>query len=178
MVGPGRRSGWSRSRPGPPGCATIEKGEIDAMPDRPAPWSEEYGVHGIPETLQPYPKVPTHTFLNDAAVKYPRMGYVQMGYAMTYPEAKDKVDRLAAALRHLGSGRGTGSSPCSPHPSSSSWPITPSPRPARSMSPAVFWNRRTSWNTSSRTRPRRPFLSSPTTWTSSRGSRRMPARRT
>lgn len=70
------------------------------------PWFEEYKIHGIPQTLMPYPLKPTHALLDEAAVKYKKMGFVQMGYCMPYPEAKDKADRLANALAAMGVKKG------------------------------------------------------------------------
>ncbi len=66
------------------------------------PWFEEYKVHGIPQSLKPYPLKPTHALLDEAAAKNKKMGFVQMGYTMLYPEAKDKADRLANALAAMG----------------------------------------------------------------------------
>lgn len=70
------------------------------------PWFEEYKVHGIPETLKPYPLKPTHALVDEAAIKHKKMGFVQMGYTMLYPEVKDKADRLANALLAMGVQRG------------------------------------------------------------------------
>ncbi len=66
------------------------------------PWFEEFKVHGIPQSLAPYPLKPTHALLDEAAVKNKKMGFVQLGYTMLYPEAKDKADRLANALAAMG----------------------------------------------------------------------------
>jgi acyl-CoA synthetase (AMP-forming)/AMP-acid ligase II len=70
------------------------------------PWFEEYKVHGIPQSLKPYPLKPSHTILDEAAIKHKKMGFVQMGYTMLYPEAKDKADRLANALATMGVEKG------------------------------------------------------------------------
>jgi long-chain acyl-CoA synthetase len=70
------------------------------------PWFPQYKTHGIPRTLEPYPKAPSHYFLDQAAEKYPSMGYVQLGYEMSYPEAREKSGRLAAALHGLGVQKG------------------------------------------------------------------------
>lgn len=70
------------------------------------PWSSQYKTHGIPDSLAPYPQFPSYTFLDQAAQKYKKMGYVQMGYEMTYPEAREKADRLANALCALGIRKG------------------------------------------------------------------------
>jgi acyl-CoA synthetase (AMP-forming)/AMP-acid ligase II len=70
------------------------------------PWFADYKVLGIPQTLKPYPLIPTHTFLDRAAERNEKMGYVQMGYTMLYPEARDKADRLANALAAMGVAKG------------------------------------------------------------------------
>jgi acyl-CoA synthetase (AMP-forming)/AMP-acid ligase II len=70
------------------------------------PWFSQYKTHGIPQSLAPYPRFSSHTFLDQAAEKYKKMGYVQMGYEMTYPEAREKADRLANALYALGIRKG------------------------------------------------------------------------
>lgn len=66
------------------------------------PWFKEYKVCGIPETLEPYPEEPTHFFLDRAAKDFPRMGCVQMGLEVSYPELKDHAERLANALAAMG----------------------------------------------------------------------------
>ncbi|MBN1655379.1 MAG: AMP-binding protein [Deltaproteobacteria bacterium] len=66
------------------------------------PWFSQYKIHGIPKSLAPYPKFRSHSFLEQAAEKYPKMGYVQLGYEMSYPEAREKAARLANALYALG----------------------------------------------------------------------------
>ncbi len=70
------------------------------------PWFAAYEVHGIPKTLEPYPSQPSHSFLDAAALKYPKMGYIQLGYTLRYPDAKDKADRLANALHGMGVDKG------------------------------------------------------------------------
>ena len=70
------------------------------------PWLDEYKLMGIPETLEPYPDVPTHFFLDRAARDYRHMGCVQMGLEISYPEVKDHADRLANALAGLGLEKG------------------------------------------------------------------------
>lgn len=69
------------------------------------PWFKEYELCGIPRTLEPYPSIPTHGFLDRAAEAFPRMGCVQLGLEMTYPEVKEHADRLANALSSLGVGK-------------------------------------------------------------------------
>ncbi len=70
------------------------------------PWFSQYKIHGIPKTLAPYPRFRSHTFLDQAAEKYPKMGYVQLGYEMNYPETREKAARLANALYQLGTRKG------------------------------------------------------------------------
>ncbi len=70
------------------------------------PWFKEYEIVGIPRTLQPYPNEPTHYFLDQAAEKRPRLGCVQMGLEITYPELKDHADRFANALAAMGVEKG------------------------------------------------------------------------
>ncbi|MHB8781274.1 MAG: AMP-binding protein, partial [Candidatus Geothermincolia bacterium] len=76
------------------------------MPEFSKPWFADYKVLGVPESLQPYPVRPVYELLDEAAVKYPKMGYIQLGLKMLYPEAKDKADRLANALAELGVKKG------------------------------------------------------------------------
>jgi long-chain acyl-CoA synthetase len=70
------------------------------------PWFKEYKTVGIPETLEPYPNEPTHYFLDLAAEKRPKLGCVQLGLEMTYPEVKDHANRLASALASMGVEKG------------------------------------------------------------------------
>lgn len=70
------------------------------------PWFAAYEVHGIPRTLEPYPSGPSHSFLDESALRYPKMGYIQLGYTLLYPDAKDKADRLANALHEMGVDKG------------------------------------------------------------------------
>ena len=70
------------------------------------PWFTEYKVCGIPETLEPYPNEPTHYFLDRVARDYPRMGCMQMGLEVSYPEVKEHADRLANALASMGVEKG------------------------------------------------------------------------
>ena len=67
-----------------------------------APWSKEYKVFGIPESLAPYPDEPVFNVLDKAAKQFKKTGVIQYNYKMTYPEIKDHVDRLASALATLG----------------------------------------------------------------------------
>ncbi len=70
------------------------------------PWFKEYDLCRIPRTLEPYPSIPTHGLLDQAAGKFPRMGCVQLGLEMTYPEIKEHAERLANALASLGVKKG------------------------------------------------------------------------
>ncbi|MFP4446264.1 MAG: AMP-binding protein [Desulfosudaceae bacterium] len=70
------------------------------------PWFKEYKVFGIPETLEPYPDKSVGDILDEAAAKYKKTGLIQNNFKMTYPEVKDHVDRLAAALAGLGLQKG------------------------------------------------------------------------
>ena len=70
------------------------------------PWLKEYKIVGIPETLEPYPDEPAHFFLDKAAREHPRVGCVQLGLEMTYPEIKDQADRLADGLAAMGVEKG------------------------------------------------------------------------
>jgi long-chain acyl-CoA synthetase len=70
------------------------------------PWLKEYKIVGIPETLEPYPDEPAHFFLDRAAREHPRIGCVQLGLEITYPEIKDQADRLANGLAAMGVEKG------------------------------------------------------------------------
>ena len=70
------------------------------------PWLKEYDLLGIPRTLKPYPDKPVYDILQRAAQKYPKMGLVQYGFKITYPEVKEQVDRLATALSRMGMEKG------------------------------------------------------------------------
>ena len=70
------------------------------------PWFKEYEIVGIPKSLEPYPEEPSHFFLDRAAEKRPKMGCVQLGREITYPELKDHADRLSNALAGMGVEKG------------------------------------------------------------------------
>jgi long-chain acyl-CoA synthetase len=70
------------------------------------PWFKEYETVGIPRTLEPYPNEPAHFFLDQAAEKRPRLGCVQLGLEITYPELRDHANRLANALAAMEVGKG------------------------------------------------------------------------
>jgi acyl-CoA synthetase (AMP-forming)/AMP-acid ligase II len=65
------------------------------------PWFKEYRTCGIPTTLEPYPDVPTHYFIDDAAERYPRAGCVQLGLEISYGEIKGHADRLSNSLASM-----------------------------------------------------------------------------
>lgn len=75
------------------------------MPDS-APWFDEYDQFGIPETLEPYPDDPVHSFLYETADAHPDQGIVQLGTKLTYPELVEDVETLATALRERGVEKG------------------------------------------------------------------------
>jgi uncharacterized protein (DUF2249 family) len=76
-------------------------------PDDPEwPWLTEYAALGIPETVEPYPDVPLHRFLYDAAEESPENGLIQRGATVTYPEVLEHAERLATALAERGIGQG------------------------------------------------------------------------
>ena len=70
------------------------------------PWFKEYAVTGIPRTLKPYPDRPVWDILDIAARKYRKNGLIQNNYTMTYPELKDRVERLATAFHNMGLKKG------------------------------------------------------------------------
>lgn len=70
------------------------------------PWFKEYSVFGLPKTFQPYPQKPVFWLLDEAARKYNKMGLVQLGMEMFYPEVKNNADRLANALAAMGVEKG------------------------------------------------------------------------
>ncbi len=71
------------------------------------PWFKEYKIVGIPRSLQPYPHQPSHYLLDRAAKEKPRMGCVQLGMEISYPEVKDHAERLANALASMGVTKGS-----------------------------------------------------------------------
>jgi len=70
------------------------------------PWLKEYKIYGIPETLEPFPDAPVFDLLDSAAKKHRKMGCVQLGKEMKYPEIKEHADRLATAFADLGVRKG------------------------------------------------------------------------
>ncbi|OHD66431.1 MAG: AMP-dependent synthetase [Spirochaetes bacterium RBG_13_51_14] len=70
------------------------------------PWHKEYKITGIPKSLKPYPDKPVYEILYTAAKKFKKNGFIQFNHKMTYPEVKDRVDRLATALYNMGLRKG------------------------------------------------------------------------
>ena len=73
------------------------------------PWLKGYrlGPYKLPQTKEPYPKVPLHSLLDSAAAEFPdRAACSYLGNEMTYKELKLEADRLAAALADLGVRKG------------------------------------------------------------------------
>ncbi len=70
------------------------------------PWFGEYDLSGMPRTLKPYPRNPSHYFLDYAALKYPELIIAQPDIEVGYAEIKEHSDRLAYALVELGVQKG------------------------------------------------------------------------
>ncbi|SCX77098.1 AMP-binding protein [Desulfoluna spongiiphila] len=70
------------------------------------PWSREYRILGIPETLEPYPDAPAYDILDRAARRFPKRGLIQLGIMLTYPEVRELAHRLATALSGFGLAKG------------------------------------------------------------------------
>lgn len=70
------------------------------------PWSAEYRVLGIPETLRPYPDKPVCDILYRTAKKYKNNGLVQNHYKITYQKLAQEVDKLATVLHRMGLKKG------------------------------------------------------------------------
>jgi long-chain acyl-CoA synthetase len=73
------------------------------------PWFKGYrlGPYKLPQTKEPYPKMPLHGFLDATAAEFPdRAACSYLGSEMTYKELKLEADRLAAALADLGVTKG------------------------------------------------------------------------
>ena len=73
------------------------------------PWLKSYrlGPFKLRETQEPYPKIPLHKFLDDAAANFPEnIAYVYLGGKMSYKDLKLHVDKLATALADLGVKKG------------------------------------------------------------------------
>ena len=76
------------------------------MDNKSLPWLKEYKITGIPKSLKPYPDKPAYDILYQTAKKYKKNGLIQFNRMMTYPEVKDKVDRLATAMVNMGLRKG------------------------------------------------------------------------
>jgi len=73
------------------------------------PWLKHYklGPYPLKKTLEPYPKTPVYTFLDDSAEAYPNQVAVEyLGKKIRYHELREYVDRLANALAGLGIRKG------------------------------------------------------------------------
>ncbi len=73
------------------------------------PWVKNYklGPYPLKKTLEPYPEVPMHKFLDDSAAAYPGQVAVEyLGRRIQYYQLKEYVDRLASAFVELGIKKG------------------------------------------------------------------------
>jgi len=73
------------------------------------PWLKSYklGPYKLKATLKPYPAVPLHKALDDAAAKHPTKKALQFRErTLTYKELKILVDKISAALADLGVTKG------------------------------------------------------------------------
>lgn len=73
------------------------------------PWLKNYklGPYPLKKTLEPYPKIPVYTFLDDSAEAYPsQIAIDYLGKKIRYSELREYVDRLANALAGLGIKKG------------------------------------------------------------------------
>ncbi|HUU63906.1 MAG TPA: AMP-binding protein [Dehalococcoidia bacterium] len=73
------------------------------------PWLKNYklGPYPLKKTLEPYPKIPVYTFLDDSAEAYPdQVAIDYLGKKIRYSELRDYVDRLSNALAGLGIKKG------------------------------------------------------------------------
>ncbi|MHA1390098.1 MAG: aldehyde ferredoxin oxidoreductase C-terminal domain-containing protein [Candidatus Thorarchaeota archaeon] len=73
------------------------------------PWLDNYqiGPFKLEHSMAPYPEINVYKFLEDTTEKFPDIIACEYaGEEMTYPELKDKVDRLASALVALGVNKG------------------------------------------------------------------------
>ncbi len=73
------------------------------------PWLKSYklGPYQLDRSLAPYPGVPLHDLLDQAAASYPgRTAVLFEGRSLRYRELRQQADRLAAALAALGVGKG------------------------------------------------------------------------
>jgi len=70
------------------------------------PWSKEYKVLGIPDTLEPYPDEPVYDMLENSAKKYKKSGLIQYDNYLSYADILDYVNRLATAFVDMGLKKG------------------------------------------------------------------------
>ena len=73
------------------------------------PWLKNYklGPYPLKKTLEPYPKIPVYTFLDESAEAYPSQVAIDyLGKKIRYSELRDYIDRLSNALAGLGIKRG------------------------------------------------------------------------
>jgi len=82
---------------------------VDKIKGSNKPWLKNYrlGPYPLKKTLEPYPEVPMHKFLDDSASAYPGQAAVEyLGRRIRYRELKNYVERLANALLALGVKKG------------------------------------------------------------------------
>jgi long-chain acyl-CoA synthetase len=73
------------------------------------PWLKAYflGPFKLKHSMEPYPEINVYSFLEESTKEYPEaIACVYADEEMTYPELKDKVDRLASAFVDLGLKKG------------------------------------------------------------------------
>ena len=73
------------------------------------PWLKNYklGPYPLKKTLEPYPKIPVYTLLDDSAEAYPNQVAIDyLGKKIRYSELREYVDRLSNALAELGVKKG------------------------------------------------------------------------
>ncbi|MFW9798603.1 MAG: long-chain fatty acid--CoA ligase, partial [Candidatus Thorarchaeota archaeon] len=73
------------------------------------PWLKAYflGPYKLKHSMEPYPEMNVYSFLENSVQEYPQaIACVYADEEMTYPELKDKVDRLATAFVELGVKKG------------------------------------------------------------------------
>ncbi len=74
------------------------------------PWLKAYflGPYKLKHSMEPYPEMNVYSFLENSAKTYPEVtACVYADEEITYPQLKDKVDRLASAFIELGVSKGT-----------------------------------------------------------------------
>jgi long-chain acyl-CoA synthetase len=73
------------------------------------PWLKNYklGPYRLKQTLEPYPLIPVHRFLDDSADAYPTQIAVEyLGRRIKYEELRNYVNSMARALAELGIAKG------------------------------------------------------------------------